>query len=146
MSARNVALPAMVAIFIGACHATANAQWGPIYDCWAPPVPFVPHEHVVNACPPEIIRIGAVNIEPSLEPIIIQETYSVEVPVRERVIGPDGKPRIVTRLKTEQRTRTRVLRTANEQIEYLKDKLVELERQRVTPLEGRVDQLESSMP
>jgi hypothetical protein len=89
-------------------------------------------------------RIGAVNVVSPLEPITTEETYTVQKEVRETIIGPDGKPKVITKMVPESRTRTRVLRTANEQIEYLKDRLIELENQRVKPLEERVDRIEDS--
>lgn len=125
-----------------ACPDIAHGGWGAIRHGRVCSTPSVVPGPSVNACPPGAVPIGAVNVVPPLEPIVIQETYTVEVPVRETVTGPDGEPRIVTRKRQETRTRTRVLRTANEQIEYLKDRLVQLDRQRVAPLEDRVDRIE----
>jgi len=114
--------------------AAADAGWclAPRRSCAGPRVPC---GHVVRDC-----YSGTAT---ALEPITVEETYTITKPVREEVIGADGKPKTVIKCVPEERTRTRVLRTANEQIEYLKDKLIELDRQRVTPLEGRVDRIET---
>lgn len=132
----------IAAIMINAGTTTADAgcrlfQWR--RSC---PQPARVCRPAATVCPPSMVQIGAVNARPALNPITIEETYTVQVPEQREVIGPDGKRRTVTTMRQEQRTRTRVLQTATDQIEYLKQRLQGLEQGRVTPLEGRVERLE----
>jgi len=125
------------------CPAIAHARSRPQRTC---STRSVGRSCAVRCCTPAFVAVGPSRVVPPLEPIEIQENYTVQVPVTEQVMGADGRPRTVTKMRSETRTRSRVLRTANEQIEYLKDRLVELDQQRVEPLERRVDVIEGVAP
>jgi hypothetical protein len=134
MSVKAVFLLTIVSSVV--CPSVADARFGKVrgYRCRSA-------SQGANCAPTD-----TANLVRPLKPLEVEEVYSVQVPTYEEVIGPDGKPRKVIKYHAEERARTRVLRTANEQIEYLLDQLYELDRDRITPLETRVEKIEGRNP
>lgn len=91
--------------------------------------------------------IECVAPEPPLPPITTERQVATSVEVSEVIIGPDGKPRTVTKTMQQMRTETVVLTTANQQIRYLNEQLNKIQKEKVDLEkfkqleEGKVDPL-----
>ena len=60
-------------------------------------------------CQPQVNQCSPQTAPPISQAMIMEsfeETYTVQVPYTETIIGPDGKPRTITRIQQETKTRT----------------------------------------
>ncbi len=85
-----------------------------------------------------------VSAQETLEPMEFEETYTVQVPYTEQIVDENGNVKTITKMRSETKTRTVVVRSANGQINALRKQLDELESKKVnplTPLSGLVKQI-----
>jgi len=144
----GLALASCSVVHAGNCW--GQGRWLPNGYQFRRPVLCVQNRLIPQYCgaplrPANLAAAPPVFVVPSepLEPITETIQYKVAKKVPETVIE-NGVP--VTRYRTvyELRTRTRVLSTANAQINYLKRELARVENNKVDPLEGRVQKIENS--
>lgn len=94
---------------------------------WHDSAVWSPGPLVGNENPPAIEKPPEASFRDTVEPLTVEESYEVKVPYQEEVII-DGERKVITRSRSEQRTRTLTLSTANQQIRYLNGKLIELRK------------------
>ncbi|MFO0425226.1 MAG: hypothetical protein ACK52I_10750 [Pseudomonadota bacterium] len=107
----------------------------PIHDGVLTSVYGTPEEHCIPCGSNLSLGAPMPDTVQKLEPLVVEETYTVTVPVTETIIGPDGKPRTLTKMVQQQRTRSRALTSETEIINELRRKLFELESKKVEPLQ-----------